>query len=142
MTIWATVKRATVLYRGAPAIHNGADDNASGVVSLIALASVLKQYGPRSNDYLFLAFSGEELGLYGSKSFTENPLNNIDSAHINYMINMDMVGRLTSEEKNLSISGTGTSPMWNAILEGVHVGSIHVNLQSRALGPLTIPHFT
>jgi hypothetical protein len=128
-------EKGNSLYRGAPAIHNGADDNASGVVSLIALASVLKENGPKSNNYLFLAFSGEELGLYGSKSFTENTLNNIDSGHINYMINMDMVGRLTSEEKNLSISGTGTSPQWNGILESIHVDSIRVKPSESGIGP-------
>jgi hypothetical protein len=99
------------------------------------LASVLKENGPKSNNYLFLAFSGEELGLYGSKSFTENTLNNIDSGHINYMINMDMVGRLTSEEKNLSISGTGTSPQWNGILESIHVDSIRVKPSESGIGP-------
>jgi hypothetical protein len=128
-------EKGNSLYRGAPAIHNGADDNASGVVSLIALATVLKEKGPSSNNYLFIAFSGEELGLYGSKSFTENEVNKVDSAHINYMINMDMVGRLSSEEKNLSISGTGTSPQWTDILAAVHVDSIRVKPSESGIGP-------
>src|SRR5690606_29524651 len=62
------------LYTGtAPMIHNGADDNASGTAALIELAHWLKTSGLKNNNYLFLAFSGEELGLYGSKYFTQNP---------------------------------------------------------------------
>jgi Zn-dependent M28 family amino/carboxypeptidase len=55
------------------AIHNGADDNASGTATLLALGSALKKSAARSNNYLLIAFSGEELGLYGSKHFVENP---------------------------------------------------------------------
>jgi hypothetical protein len=94
-----------------PAIHNGADDNASGTAALIELARKLKTSAATHNNYLFIAFSGEELGLFGSKYFTENPT--IDLKTVNYMINMDMVGRLNDSSKVLTIGGYGTSPEWS-----------------------------
>ena len=91
-------------------IHNGADDNASGTAALIELARKLKLSKATNNNYLFIAFSGEELGLFGSKYFTEHPT--IDLKTVNYMINMDMIGRLNDSTKVLTISGIGTSPSW------------------------------
>ena len=91
-------------------IHNGADDNASGTSALIELARKLKSSKATNNNYLFIAFSGEELGLFGSKYFTEHPT--IDLKTVNYMINMDMIGRLNDSTKVLTISGIGTSPSW------------------------------
>ncbi len=97
-----------------PAIHNGADDNASGTAALIELARKLKKSKATNNNYLFIAFSGEELGLFGSKYFTEHPT--IDLKTVNYMINMDMVGRLNDSTKVLTIGGYGTSPEWSAVI--------------------------
>ncbi|HMK27252.1 MAG TPA: M20/M25/M40 family metallo-hydrolase [Chitinophagaceae bacterium] len=97
-----------------PAIHNGADDNASGTAALIELARKLKSSNATNNNYLFIAFSGEELGLFGSKYFTEHPT--IDLNTVNYMINMDMVGRLNDSTKVLTIGGYGTSPEWSAVI--------------------------
>jgi aminopeptidase YwaD len=97
-----------------PAIHNGADDNASGTAALIELARMLKASNATNNNYLFIAFSGEELGLFGSKYFTEHPT--IDLKTVNYMINMDMVGRLNDSSKVLTIGGYGTSPEWSAVI--------------------------
>ncbi len=97
-----------------PAIHNGADDNASGTAALIELARKLKSSDATNNNYLFIAFSGEELGLFGSKYFTEHPT--IDLKTVNYMINMDMVGRLNDSSKVLTISGYGTSPEWSTVI--------------------------
>jgi Zn-dependent M28 family amino/carboxypeptidase len=104
------------LYEGdTPEIHNGADDNASGVVLLLQLAESLNGKYP-NNNYLFIAFSGEEKGLWGSNWFTKNPT--IDLSTVNYMINMDMVGRL-DEDKKLAVYGNGTSPTWTPILEAI-----------------------
>src|SRR5579872_3506795 len=92
-------------------IHNGADDNASGVAGLIELANYFQKNKKKEKyNFLFLAFSGEELGLFGSKYFTENPT--IDLAKVNYMINLDMIGRLDPVTKSLAVSGTGTSDVW------------------------------
>lgn len=95
------------------AIHNGADDNASGTAALIELANQLKTAKNKNNNYLFIAFSGEELGLNGSKYFTEH--STIDLKTVNYMINMDMVGRLNDSSKTVTVGGIGTSPAWPQI---------------------------
>tara|TARA_R110002051_G_scaffold88179_3_gene155386 strand:+ start:4158 stop:5450 length:1293 start_codon:yes stop_codon:yes gene_type:complete len=97
------------LHRDGAAIHNGADDNASGVAIMLQLALDLQAPEYSGNNYLFIAFSGEEMGLLGSNYFTKNPTLDIDS--INYMINMDMVGRLNSD-RALAVHGLGTSPIW------------------------------
>ncbi len=97
------------LYREGKAIHNGADDNASGVAVMLKLAKELQTEEYTGNNYLFIAFSGEEMGLLGSNFFTKNPT--IDLAKANYMINMDMVGRLNNE-KAIAVHGVGTSPIW------------------------------
>jgi aminopeptidase YwaD len=94
-------------------VHNGADDNASGTAALIELARVLKASNLKKNNYLFAAFSGEELGLFGSKYFTQNPT--VDLASINFMINMDMVGRLNDSSRTLTVGGYGTSPVWGQL---------------------------
>ncbi len=102
------------MYRGKEKlIHNGADDNASGTAALIELARLLNQSKLKKNNYLFIAFSGEELGLFGSKYFTEHPT--IDLSSANYMINMDMVGRLNDSSHSLTIGGYGTSPEWGEL---------------------------
>ena len=107
-----------------PAIHNGADDNASGTAALIELARKLKASKATNNNYLFIAFSGEELGLYGSKYFTEHPT--IDLKSVNYMINMDMVGRLNDSTKVITIGGYGTSPEWPNV-----IGTDYYNVTKR-----------
>ncbi|MBS1509313.1 MAG: M28 family peptidase [Bacteroidetes bacterium] len=103
------------LYTGTtPQIHNGADDNASGTAALIEMAKMLKASKLKNNNYLFVSFSGEELGLFGSKYFTDHP--SIDLSNVNYMINMDMVGRLNDSTHGLTIGGYGTSPVWGQLL--------------------------
>ncbi len=99
---------------GEKLIHNGADDNASGTAALLELARILKTTKAKNNNYLFIAFSGEELGLFGSKYFTEHPT--IDLKAANYMINMDMVGRLNDSTKILAVGGYGTSPTWATVI--------------------------
>lgn len=94
-------------------VYNGADDNASGVAMLLELAKHLKEYNNPSFNYLFIAFSGEELGLFGSKGFVENHLEEV--VNPTCMINFDMVGRL-NQDKGLIINGVGTAKMWNDLL--------------------------
>ena len=102
------------LYRGTEKmIHNGADDNASGTAGIIELARLLKQSKLKKNNYLFIAFSGEELGLFGSKYFTENPTYPL--ASVNFMINLDMIGRLNDSSHTVTIGGYGTSPFWGTL---------------------------
>ncbi len=93
------------------AVHNGADDNASGVSAMLELAHKFATEGtPRS--VIFIAFNGEEQGLLGSKYFTENLP--IDKDSIALMINIDMIGRLRDDQ--LTVGGTGTAPIFERVL--------------------------
>jgi aminopeptidase YwaD len=120
------------LWTGAPEIHNGADDNASGTAAVIELARELKKSKLKNNNYLFICFSGEELGLFGSKYFTEHPP--IDIHSVNYMINSDMVGRLNDSTHTITIGGYGTSPTWGTILDE-KTKTISVKFDSSGIGP-------
>lgn len=112
-------------------IHNGADDNASGTAALIELAGMLKKKAPANNNYLILHFSGEELGLLGSKYWLENPTTPITP---NYMINMDMVGRYDTSHK-LTIGGYGTSPAWGELFPAMTHPNLLVKFDSTGSGP-------
>ena len=120
------------LWAGALAIHNGADDNASGTASVIELAKMLQKSKLKKNNYLFICFSGEELGLHGSKYFTEHPTIPLDA--INYMINSDMIGRLNDTTHTLTIGGFGTSPTWGKVVEKKSK-IFKINLDSSGIGP-------
>lgn len=113
-------------------IHHGADDNASGTAALIELAKMLKASRLHKYNYLFVAFSGEELGLLGSKYFTEH--STIAPGTFNYMINMDMVGRL-DPAKGLQIGGIGTSPVWPALLQQAIPADLPATYDSSGTGP-------
>ena len=112
------------------AVHNGADDNASGTAALLELARMLKVKAPTNNNYLFIHFSGEELGLLGSKYWLENPTVKITP---NYMINMDMVGRYDTAHK-LTVGGYGTSPVWGEVWKGLNSNLI-IKFDSTGSGP-------
>ena len=121
------------LYTGStPMIHNGADDNASGTAALIELAKQVKKSKLRNNNYIIIAFSGEELGLFGSKYFTEHPT--VDISKANYMINMDMVGRLNDSTHGVTIGGYGTSPWWGQTLTASDK-YFKLNFDSSGTGP-------
>lgn len=95
-------------------IHNGADDNASGTTGLLEVAekfASIKNQIKRS--IIFLAFSGEELGILGSTYYTNNP--SVPIENIVAMLNMDMIGRLNAE-KDLTVIGAGTSSKWKDLL--------------------------
>lgn len=88
------------------AIHYGADDNASGVSGLIEIAERFASSDQRpGRSLLFIAFGAEEMGLLGSRYFTENPL--IPFEKVSLMMNLDMIGRM--RDRHLQVSGTGTS---------------------------------
>ena len=95
-------------------IHNGADDNASGTAGVIELARYFVENKRKEPyNFLFICFSGEELGLIGSKKFAEKP--SVPVEKINFMVNMDMIGRY-SVDKGLIVQGIGTSPLWGKML--------------------------
>ena len=118
---------------GKPEIHNGADDNASGTAAMIELAFLLKGNKAKQYNYLFIGFSAEELGLNGSKYFVENPTISLNT--VNYMINMDMVGRMNDSTKTITVGGYGTSPSWQSMVAAVKKKSFTIKFDSSGTGP-------
>jgi hypothetical protein len=119
-------------HTGEPEIHNGADDNASGVAVMLSLARMLTFLPElQGNNFLFIAFSGEEMGLLGSKYFVNHAT--IDTARINYMLNFDMVGRL-SDEKTLIVNGAGTSPAWKPAMEAITYSPLQIKTHDSGIG--------
>lgn len=102
------------LHAGDPEIHNGADDNASGTAALIELARHFSKSNFSLYNFLFMGFSGEELGLLGSAYFAKNPTIPLES--VAAMLNMDMVGKLDSQSRQLGVLGIGTSPVWSDLV--------------------------
>ena len=95
-------------------IHHGADDNASGTTGLLEIARVLASERTKlKRSIMFIAFSGEELGLLGSGAYTKTP--SVPLSTTVAMLNMDMIGRLLNG--SLFVGGVGTSPTWKPLLE-------------------------
>ena len=118
------------LYDGEKEIHNGADDNASGVSIMVNLAKSLR--GITDYNYLFIAFSGEEHGLFGSSYYAKNPTINLDEAR--FMINFDMVGRL-NKERILAINGVGTSNQWRDLVNEANRFDLKLKMTESGIGP-------
>ncbi|CAN5141996.1 M20/M25/M40 family metallo-hydrolase [soil metagenome] len=114
-------------------IHNGADDNASGTAGVIELARFYAGNNVKESvNFLFCCFSGEELGLIGSKKYCENPT--IDLKTVDFMINMDMIGRLNDSTKSLIIYGVGTAPDWVPMISQLRT-VFHIKQDSAGIGP-------
>ena len=96
-------------------LRPGADDNASGSASLLEVAQALAPYKPK-HDILFLWFTGEELGLLGSREYCKNPL--VPHAQTIAMFNMDMVGR--GDTKKVNIGGLWSRPLWADFVDAQH----------------------
>lgn len=93
-------------------IHHGADDNASGTAAIIEMARAFAKEKKNKRTIIFIAFSGEEEGLFGSKYYVNNPVFPIESTVA--MINLDMVGRLHDDK--LTIGGIGTASEWKDLV--------------------------
>jgi hypothetical protein len=120
------------LHTGAKEVHNGADDNASGVSGVLYLADRIKKSGLKKYNYLFICFSGEEKGLWGSNYFVNSTL--AKNYTFNYMINMDMIGRLNAERK-LAVGGIGTSPIFEPLIDATKVPSFDVKKEYSGMAP-------
>jgi hypothetical protein len=96
--------------------HPGADDNASGVAALIELARTIASQGRPPRTLVFVAFSGEESGLLGSRWYATHPTP-VPLAGIRANVNLDTVGRLG--EGPVRIIGTGTAAEWSPVFRGV-----------------------
>jgi len=114
------------------AVHYGADDNASGVAGVLEISEYLVAESP-SRSMLFLTFGAEEMGLVGSKYFTEH--SPVDLSKVQAMINLDMLGRL-NDDRQLQVGGIGTSPVFRPLLDSLN-REYHFSLKysSEGYGP-------
>jgi Zn-dependent M28 family amino/carboxypeptidase len=112
-------------------VHNGADDNASGAAMLIQIAARLAQ-APPARTVLFIAFSGEELGLLGSAYYVRQPVYPLSTTTA--MINLDMVGRLRNGR--LIVYGSRTAKEFPALLDSLNWhGGFNLKAQGDGYGP-------
>lgn len=125
------------LHRGEPAIHNGADDNASGTATMLELAQYFRHYPTRRN-LIFVGFSAEEMGLLGSKYFVEHPP--VELSKMITMFNFDMVGRL--RDSALIVYGMGTSPRFRGLMTaGNDTIGLKLTLKDDGHGPSDYAEF-
>ena len=119
------------LQPGSKQIHHGADDNASGVCVVLEVARQLAARPKLPRRVVFVAFTGEEVGLLGSSHYVAHPPVPLDKTIA--MINLDMVGRLRDER--LTIMGTGTSKAFGEILDGVPSNGLKLTRVPVGAGP-------
>jgi hypothetical protein len=122
-----------------PAIHHGADDNGSGTTTVIELA---RRFGAQANRegrrLVFVCFSGEEQGLWGSEHYVKAPP--FPLADTVAMVNFDMVGRLRPDSKTqkdrVIVGGTGTAKTFDALIENLNNKyGFTLKKQATGLGP-------
>jgi hypothetical protein len=119
------------------AIHHGADDNASGTATVLAIGEAFSNQ-PRKRNLLLAFWSGEELGLLGSNTFVSNPPVPIEqmAAYLNF----DMVGRVN--DNKLTVQATGTSGIWPKLLEQANVAAgFDLTLQEDPYQPTDVSSF-
>ena len=105
------------------AIHNGADDNASGTSGMLALARMFSENRKKIHrNIIFMGFTGEEMGLLGSAYYSSNPIIPLEKTV--GMVNLDMIGRL--KDKTITVYGTGTSPVFDSLLNVFNTDSMFV----------------
>ncbi len=114
-------------------IHNGADDNASGVAGLIELSEFFScREESLKKSLVFIAFSAEELGLIGASYYVDNPKVPLDKTIA--MINMDMIGRLDKDK--LTVFGVGSSPGWKELINEANTGfNFEISLNNSGFAP-------
>ena len=118
---------------GTHAIHNGADDNASGTTAVLALARRLKGLsGTLPRRVVLICFAGEERGLMGSKHYVSAPVYPLEQTVA--MINLDMVGRMTDEK--VTVFGVGSSDVWKPWLDELEQRTeLNFFQKKKAFGP-------
>ena len=113
-------------------IHQGADDNASGVAIMLELARVLGKNWKPERTVIFAAFTGEEAGLLGSSHYVTNA-NKYPAKQAMAILNLDTVGRLG--DNALSVFGAESASEWVHIFRGIgFVTGIKINTNDRAFG--------
>lgn len=123
-----------------PQIHNGADDNASGVAAIIEIARYFAQNNEaRENlnfNLAFIAFAAEEKGLYGSSAIVNDSIFDFEELHS--MLNFDMVGRLKDD---LTLIGAGTAKEWKDLIKSTENESFKVKPVNSSSGGSDHIHF-
>lgn len=114
-----------------PSIHNGADDNASGVSALLEISRLLARDTAFPFNVLVLGFSGEELGLLGSRYLADH--SPVDISRVQCMLNYDMVGRVDSNA-TLILNGIGTSPSFGEWVSR-YKGFFNLKTTASGMGP-------
>ncbi|MBI3878535.1 MAG: M28 family peptidase, partial [Verrucomicrobia bacterium] len=124
-------------------IHHGADDNASGVATILELAANLaaeraKNPAAFKRGIIFALWSGEEIGLIGSSHFADAPM--LPLTNIIAYVNFDMVGRLRDDK--LDLQGVGSSSVWRRLIEKRNVAAgFNVSLQDDPYLPTDVTAF-
>ncbi len=115
------------------AVHNGADDNASGIAAIIEIIEKLAALpsGLRRS-VVVLGFDAEEKGLLGSRYYVNNPFMPLKNTIT--MINLDMVGRMG--ENGITVGGTGTSPKFESLLNETNTNyGLNLKFSPEGYGP-------
>ncbi len=116
------------------AVHNGADDNASGTAAVLELGERIAKAGGLRRSVVFAAFTGEEMGLLGSKYFTSH--SPVELSKVSLMCNLDMVGRFKDADNVINVGGTGTSAELEEMLRtaGEHI-DMKLSMSPEGFGP-------
>ena len=114
------------------AVHNGADDNASGVAAVIQLAERMAGAKNNKRSIIFVAFGAEEMGLVGSKAFVNKPP--VETEKMVAMFNFDMVGRLDAKSNGLSIGGSQTGKESEELMNSLNNG-FNLAFSPEGVGP-------
>lgn len=114
------------------AVHNGADDNASGVAAVIELAEKAARSKNFKRSIIFAAFGAEEMGLVGSKAFVQSPP--VETDKMKGMFNFDMIGRMDSVSNALSVGGTKTAAETEELLNRLNPG-FQLAFSEEGIGP-------
>jgi hypothetical protein len=112
------------------AVHPGADDNASGVAAVLGLARAFAEAGGAPRTLVFVAFSGEEMGLLGSAHYVRRPAHPIERTVL--MLNLDMVGRL--RERTLYVGGVDSGAGLRELVQA-QAGGLTLSLRGDPFGP-------
>ena len=117
-----------------PQIHNGADDNASGVAGVIEIGRAFMNQRPLNRSVLLVAFTAEETGLHGSRYFVDHPPVKLEN--IVAMLNLDMIGRLDPEKNTLQVFGTSAAVEFNDMIPRlVTAAGMKLRGDKSAIGP-------
>jgi len=120
-------------------VHNGADDNASGTAGVLELAGYFAaKTGELRRDILFIAFSGEEMGLLGSNHYAGSPI--LPIAKTAAMLNLDMIGYLKSGGR-VQIYGAGSSPSFGELLAKAESSTRTRTRPIDSIGPGNSDHY-